>query len=479
MWRLVAIGSVGLAIASASVLLPPSNGEEQLRSLTHIATRGTDDSPVASAATSAAVARLPAGGTKPLASRADPLATLPTAATADLPLTNVAADGPEQDAQIVLQLQQQLRRVGCFKGKLHGRWDAGTRRAMARFNDRVNARMALDSPNPILLTLVEKYDNRACGTPCNPGTSPNALGQCVSTQIVAAAAPLPALPTPAAAIAPAVAASAPVAAIAVAAKMPEPPKPVDVAATAIAPAKPAAVKLAVLAAPTQVKPQANLVSTGNDWAPTIVVAPAAPGLAADAPRAGSVRAAAPKTVAPLPVAKPVQSLPRLAVVTPLPKSAASALALAQPTVIIRPASTTLALNDLQPAPPALPLPSTTVALAEPVAVALAAPADAPLPKVLAAPKQRKTTIAIVATPKKKKYARKSSASGNTQFALGGPVRPRRHANATSWLTALFSGQMFVSSNRFVARPRTSLAARPSASASSGGSPELQIVLSNH
>ncbi len=479
MWRLVAIGSVGLAIASASVLLPPSNGEEQLRSLTHIATHGTDDSSAASAATTVTLAQGPNSRTKPLASRADPLATLPVAASRDLPVLDVAADSPEQDAKIVLQLQQQLRRVGCFKGKLHGRWDAGTRRAMARFNDRVNAHMALDSPNPILLTLVEKYDNRACGTPCNPGTSPNALGQCVSTQIVAAALPLPALPVPAAAIAPAVAASAPVAAVAVAAMKPEAPKPAVVAATTIAPAKPVATKLAAVVAPALVKPQANMASTGNDWAPTIVVAPAAPGLAADAPRPGSVWAAAPKNVAPLPVAKPLQSASRLAVATPLPKAAASALAIAQPTVIIRPDPTTLASNDMQPAPPALPLPSTTVALAEPAAVALAAPAGAPLPKVSAAPKQRKTSIAIVATPKKKKYARKSSGSGNTQFALGGPVRPRRHANPTSWFTALFNGQMFVSSNRFVARPRSSFAARPSGAGNTGGKPELQIVLSNH
>ena len=478
MWRLVAIGSVGLAIACASVLLPPTNGEEQLRSLTHIATQGIDDSAAASAATKLAVDQRPAGGSKAIASRAGPLATAPAAAAPDQTRTNVAADSPEQDAKIVLQLQQQLRRVGCFRGKLHGHWDAGTRRAMARFNDRVNAHMALDAPNPILLTLVEKYDNRACGTPCNPGASPNASGQCVATQTVAAALPLPALPVPATLAAPLMTTPAPVAVVAVAAKMPEAPKPAEAAAIATAPAKTTLTKLAVMAAPAYAKPQGIVASTGNDWAPTIVVAPAANGPAADATRLASVWLAAPKSVAPLPIAKPGQSISRLTVVMPLPKAAEPALAIAQPTVVNRPVPTALASHDLQPTSSAIPLPSITVALADPAAVALAAPADALLSKASAAPKQRKTTIAIVAAPKKKRYARKSSGSGSTQFALGGPVRPRRHANPTTWLTALFSGQMFVSSNRFVARPR-SFAARPSSAGNSGGGSELQIVLSNH
>jgi hypothetical protein len=60
---------------------------------------------------------------------------------------------------------------------------------MGRFNDRIGARFALDSPDPIFLTLVEKYDNRACGQPCLPGSLPDASGICLFPQQVASSEP--------------------------------------------------------------------------------------------------------------------------------------------------------------------------------------------------------------------------------------------------------------------------------------------------
>jgi hypothetical protein len=107
-------------------------------------------------------------------------------------------------------------------------------------------------------------------------------------------------------------------------------------------------------------------------------------------------------------------------------------------------------------------------------------------KAVAAAPPRKAVIAIVQKPQKKKYARKSSGS-ETRYAFGGPSRRRHVQSPTSWFTALFSGQMFVSSNRFVARPAIRQQRRAPAPVyrgggsgfSGGGGGNLEIVLSNH
>lgn len=280
MWRLVALGSVGLAIAGASLLLPTINGEEQLRSLTHIATQGSDVAHPANAGV---------GDLTPVPTHKS--ATLAAILTPDRPTAPVTAEPTEASGQIVARLQEQLRRVGCFKGKAQGHWDAATRRAMARFNDRVGAHMPLDAPNPILLTLVEKYDNRACGTPCSPGTSPNASGLCVSTQTLASVAPALPQPAPTPIAAKVALAAAPAPSIAVAAA---PATPVEVAALATTPAKSVATRVEAVAPLPMPVPKVVVPSNGNNWAPTIVATPPA----------GSV-----KTVPRIVVATPVQSKP--------------------------------------------------------------------------------------------------------------------------------------------------------------------------
>lgn len=459
MWRLVALGSVVLAIAGVSVLLPPSDGEEQLRSLTHIATNGTDDASPASAAI------------KPLeASQTTPKAGQRATAQASSEALAVAAAGPalpdgvDPEGKIVVQIQEQLRRVGCFKGKLQGHWDAATRRAMARFNVRVNAHFALDTPSPVLLTLVEKYDNRACGTPCSPGTSPNFSGQCTSTQVVTAALPLPLQASPAQAV---VAGAAP------GVRHPVPgtlSAPLVAATTAADIAKPAPVKVVNTSVPAASPPKAVVASGGNDWAPTVVIAPAAAALVARP----SVVAAVPKPGVPAPEAKQPPSV--VAAAQPrkptLPGPIGTASSVTSQPVVLALAPKTLELkssNALLTAPVASELP------AAPVEIAMATPTAGVVDFDTAKP--RKTTIVVVAT-KKKKYARKSSGSGVTKFALGGPVRPRRHGSATSWFAALFSGQMFVSSNHFVASSRF-VADPPARRAPYAATSDLQIVLSNH
>jgi len=45
------------------------------------------------------------------------------------------------------ELQKELKRVGCYAGKLHGVWTTSTRHAMNAFVERVNARLPTNQPD--------------------------------------------------------------------------------------------------------------------------------------------------------------------------------------------------------------------------------------------------------------------------------------------------------------------------------------------
>jgi hypothetical protein len=86
---------------------------------------------------------------------------------------------------IARQLQQGLRRVGCYEGELNGVWTRSTRQAMKAFTDRVNAKLPVDKPDDILLSLVQGYPNKVCGTPCPSGQSLNRTQECTPNALMA------------------------------------------------------------------------------------------------------------------------------------------------------------------------------------------------------------------------------------------------------------------------------------------------------
>src|SRR6478752_5375827 len=67
------------------------------------------------------------------------------------------------------QLQEELRRVGCYRGELNGVWTTSTRRAMQEFLERVNAVLPIDRPDGVLLALVKGHPGKVCGAPCPAG----------------------------------------------------------------------------------------------------------------------------------------------------------------------------------------------------------------------------------------------------------------------------------------------------------------------
>lgn len=84
----------------------------------------------------------------------------------------------EAEADLARRLQVELRRVGCLKSGADGVWGRASQRAMQRFADKIDASLPTDRPDAVLLMLVEKYQDRACGAPCAPGEQPDGRGRC-------------------------------------------------------------------------------------------------------------------------------------------------------------------------------------------------------------------------------------------------------------------------------------------------------------
>jgi hypothetical protein len=66
------------------------------------------------------------------------------------------------DVNITRSVQRQLKRAGCYEGPVNGVWNAQTRRGMGEFTRRVNARLPVDSADPVLLVLLETNQEVSC-----------------------------------------------------------------------------------------------------------------------------------------------------------------------------------------------------------------------------------------------------------------------------------------------------------------------------
>ena len=69
-------------------------------------------------------------------------------------------------ASLARQLQRELVRVGCYSGEINGVWTTSSRMAMKAFVDRVNSKLPIDAPDPILLSLLQGQRGEVCGTSC-------------------------------------------------------------------------------------------------------------------------------------------------------------------------------------------------------------------------------------------------------------------------------------------------------------------------
>ncbi len=116
---------------------------------------------------------VPAGATfaaKASAAKAETVAHWPAqvmpaqaVSAAAVPSGGLEPSDPSARHRLIVDIQQHLKRAGCYWGRANGAWTAGTREAMQNFTERTNAALPVDKPDYLLLNLLKAYDGRACG----------------------------------------------------------------------------------------------------------------------------------------------------------------------------------------------------------------------------------------------------------------------------------------------------------------------------
>jgi hypothetical protein len=92
---------------------------------------------------------------------------------------------PMTEGAVAIELQQELKRVGCYLGEVDGIWGPGSRRAMTAFIERANALLPVEKPDAILLRLVSAHTGAACGQSCPHGQALDGDGRCLPNAIIA------------------------------------------------------------------------------------------------------------------------------------------------------------------------------------------------------------------------------------------------------------------------------------------------------
>ncbi|HEY8247419.1 MAG TPA: hypothetical protein VIG38_09085 [Hyphomicrobium sp.] len=118
------------------------------------------------------VAATPAVPAAPVIAAAVPVETIPAwttnvspAATVGGPQGSLDPTDPESRYKLVVDIQQQLKRVGCYWGRVNGSWNNNTREAMRSFTMHTNAALPVEKPDYLLLSLLQSHGGRSCGAP--------------------------------------------------------------------------------------------------------------------------------------------------------------------------------------------------------------------------------------------------------------------------------------------------------------------------
>lgn len=215
-WCLIA----GIALTLQLNPSEPVDPEEQVAAVTRIIAQGPATNLLAATSEGSEPADVapPAVATPPETSP-EIARAVPAAAPAPLPApapvwrtdirpAAVAAPAPPTGVQPVLQatrpkrvspaasgsyrseralardIQRELKRLGCYYGKIDGVWGGASRDAMATFLSRVNAALPVEEPDVILLSLSQGHEAGVCEKECPIGET-LASGRCVPQAIVA------------------------------------------------------------------------------------------------------------------------------------------------------------------------------------------------------------------------------------------------------------------------------------------------------
>lgn len=76
--------------------------------------------------------------------------------------TAPAGAPPSAGSALIKALQVGLTRAECYDGPVNGYWTSKSKEAMARFVNVLNARLPVNQPDPVLLSLVETNPKASC-----------------------------------------------------------------------------------------------------------------------------------------------------------------------------------------------------------------------------------------------------------------------------------------------------------------------------
>jgi len=96
----------------------------------------------------------------------------------------LAPTNSESRYQLVVDLQEQLKRVGCYYGRIDGSWGPGSKYAMQSFMQRVNAALPSEKPDYVLLSLLKSQNGKVCGA-CPSDQMVTSGGACVPRATIA------------------------------------------------------------------------------------------------------------------------------------------------------------------------------------------------------------------------------------------------------------------------------------------------------
>lgn len=108
--------------------------------------------------------------------------------TALSPVKSTRAADAQTRLQLTRDIQQELKRAGCYDGAITGSWNGSTRGAMSAFLERANAVLPSKDPDYVLLALVQNHREISCSAACASGQVMQEGGRCVPEAIVAQAA---------------------------------------------------------------------------------------------------------------------------------------------------------------------------------------------------------------------------------------------------------------------------------------------------
>ena len=86
-------------------------------------------------------------------------------------------------AQLVRQVQNELKRLGCYDHEINGEWTPATRSAMKDFLDRANAVLPSGVLGAAHLALLKGQSEPICGTNCPAGQSLAKDGRCLPSAL--------------------------------------------------------------------------------------------------------------------------------------------------------------------------------------------------------------------------------------------------------------------------------------------------------